>query len=236
DLSKITITPDWVPVGDPPAASPGMHRFLWDLRYTLPVELRSARNPRSAGVWAPPGRYSVRLTAAGQTRTQPLVLRKDPRVKASEADLVQEFELAREVEKERLRLASALRRAESLERELAGLRGRELKVAGAADAVEVFSRELESVAGPVPVPGSEDFFEESEVPRTLRRISASLARLARSVESADAAPTPDAIAGARWRREAGGEALNRWEELLRSDLPRLNGILQAAGIPPVATN
>jgi photosystem II stability/assembly factor-like uncharacterized protein len=236
DLSKITITPDWVPSGDPPAASPGMHRFLWDLRYTLPVELRSARNPRSAGVWAPPGRYSVRLTAAGQTRTQPLVLRKDPRLKTSEADLVREFELAREVERERLRLASALRRAESLERELAGLRGRELKVAGAAEALEVFSRKLESVAGPVPVPGSEDFFEESEVPRTLRRISASLARLARAVESADAAPTPDAIAGARWRREAGGEALNRWEELLRSDLPRLNGILQAAGIPPMATN
>ena len=233
DLSKITVTPDWVPGGDPPAASPGMHRFLWDLRYTLPVELRSARNPRITGVWAPPGRYSVRLTAAGQTRTQPLVLSKDPRVKASEADLAREYELAREVEKERLRLASALRRAESLERDLAGLHGRAPGGAAAAAALEDFSRKLEAVAGPVPVPGSEDFFEESEVPRTLRRISASLARLARAVESADAAPTPDAIAGARWRREAAGGALNRWEELLRFDLPRLNGILQAAGIPPI---
>lgn len=45
-----------------------------------------------------------------------------------------------------------------------------------------------------------------------------------------------AIAGVRWRREAGGDALNRWEELLRSDLPPLNGILQAAGTPPIGTN
>ena len=68
-----------------------------------------ARNP-SRGVWAPPGRYQVRLVANGQTVTRPLVVAKDPRISSTDDDLLREFQLAKQVEAERVRLATALDR------------------------------------------------------------------------------------------------------------------------------
>ena len=49
-------------------------------------------SPPSAPV-APPGRYIVRLTVDGQTYEQPFEIRKDPRIKASDADLRAQFDL-----------------------------------------------------------------------------------------------------------------------------------------------
>jgi hypothetical protein len=42
---------------------------------------------------APPGRYIVRLSVDGQAYQQPFEIRKDPRVKASDADLRAQFDL-----------------------------------------------------------------------------------------------------------------------------------------------
>jgi hypothetical protein len=79
-----------------------MHRFVWDLRYTPPRAApafsiaatpgNTARGP--FGVWAPPGGYTVRLTAGGQTLTAPLRVRMDPRVKTPPSALDQQFTLS----------------------------------------------------------------------------------------------------------------------------------------------
>lgn len=42
---------------------------------------------------APPGRYIVRLSVDGRAFEQPFEIRKDPRVKASDADLTAQFQL-----------------------------------------------------------------------------------------------------------------------------------------------
>ncbi len=83
---------------------------------------RQAGLPQSARVWAPPGRYTVVLTAGGKTLRQPLVIVPDPRVTASPASYQAEFDLARRIEADRGRVAAALkanavrRRAEGLGR------------------------------------------------------------------------------------------------------------------------
>jgi photosystem II stability/assembly factor-like uncharacterized protein len=80
------------------SAAPGMHRFIWDLHYQTPdsehhnypiaaVPFRTPRLPR--GAIALPGNYQVRLTAAGQTLTAPLIVRMDPRVKPAPGALRQ---------------------------------------------------------------------------------------------------------------------------------------------------
>src|ERR1700676_3176398 len=46
-----------------------------------------------AGPHATPGKYSVRLTVAGKSSTQPLEIAMDPRVKTSAADLQKQFDL-----------------------------------------------------------------------------------------------------------------------------------------------
>jgi photosystem II stability/assembly factor-like uncharacterized protein len=60
----------------------GLNRFVWDLRH-------------SSGVGSPPGQYQVRLTVAGATSTQPLVVLMDPRLAddgVTVADLHEQFE------------------------------------------------------------------------------------------------------------------------------------------------
>lgn len=76
----------------------GLNRESWDLRYPGAtvfegLVLRSADAAR--GPLAPPGDYQVRVTADGQSRTQPLRLLEDPRSKdVSQADLEEQFRLA----------------------------------------------------------------------------------------------------------------------------------------------
>ncbi len=79
----------------------GINRFVWDLRYAGPVTfpgivLRGATP--GLGPQAPPGRYTVRLTANGVTAAQPLIVRPDPRIPGVTAQqLNEQFRLAMEI-------------------------------------------------------------------------------------------------------------------------------------------
>jgi photosystem II stability/assembly factor-like uncharacterized protein len=232
DLAKIQTTPDWAAAGKPPEAAPGMHRFVWDLRYAPARGLPASPFGAAAGPWAPPGRYAVRLSAAGQTLTQPLVVRKDPRIKATDADLAREFDLARQIQTERVRVAVARAQVDAIRKQLSALRGK--ATGSTAEDLDAFSRKVAAVAGPAPETPEEDFFAEPPGDHaTLRRLAASLQQLARAAESADAAPTPDLLAGFRLRRAAVSETLPRWEALLREELPRVNDSLAAAGLTAI---
>jgi hypothetical protein len=65
----------------------------------------------------------------------------------------------------------------------------------------------------------------------LRRLRSSLSELQSAVESADAAPTPDALTGLAERKKLIASSLARWKELLAADLPKVNRALEAAGLP-----
>jgi len=228
DLQKIQVTEDWVLPPDPPAASAGMHRFVWDLRYAVPKELSGGRRSSDSGVWAPPGRYTVRLTAGGRALTQALSVEKDPRVPASDEDLIRQFELARRIEAERVKVAAALGEATALRKQAAALSG---KASGdAAAALAEFAKTLVPVAGPAVSP--EEFYNLSDAaPTSLLRLLVSLGRLQGAVESADTAPTQDAAAGFAERLEGVEQGLAGWHEFLRMELPKVNGALAAASLP-----
>ncbi len=93
----------WVRMPKILPAAPGMHRFVWDLRYPQPNALErdypisaiyknTPRVPRGALVL--PGRYTVTLTAAGEKYTQPLTVVMDPRVKTPASGLEQQLSLS----------------------------------------------------------------------------------------------------------------------------------------------
>ena len=85
----------------------GMHRFTWDLRYdpiegTPPTESATGAVPHrthfaATTPWAPPGAYTVRLTADGKSYSQPLTLLLDPRVKTPASAIAQVSALSREM-------------------------------------------------------------------------------------------------------------------------------------------
>src|ERR1019366_6976332 len=79
-------------------AAPGTNRFVWDMNYPnarqLPrgafaaIEWANARAPVAV-----PGPYKVRLSVGGQDYERNFVIRKDPRVNASQQDLQAQFDL-----------------------------------------------------------------------------------------------------------------------------------------------
>jgi len=91
--------PDLVHAADRPTARGGMNRFVWNLRYDDPVQIPGAFYSQLAprGPLALPGKYTVRLSYAGQTQSVPLEIRVDPRVRGSLDGLKQKFALAMEV-------------------------------------------------------------------------------------------------------------------------------------------
>ncbi|GAC1336282.1 MAG: hypothetical protein NVSMB23_00710 [Myxococcales bacterium] len=179
-------------VRPPPVLSTaaGLHRFVWDLHATPPAGIDAAypmsavphdtpRGPR--GPWVVPGRYRLRLSAAGETRTQPLDVALDPRVKTSRADLARQYALSLRVVQALGAGAAALREIRSLR---AGPSGGAPGAAGAAAAWEAQRAALEG--GKVDRPAGSP---PDETP-TLQRATARLTQLLGLLQDADQAPLP----------------------------------------------
>jgi photosystem II stability/assembly factor-like uncharacterized protein len=179
DLSKLPVAPEWVVTPQPPAATPGHHRFVWDLHYAKPAGLTDKDTP--AGVWAPPGLYTVELSANGQTLRQQLLVVRDPRIAIADTAFVEEFRVAKQIERERVRVRSMIEHADTLKTALAKLKGQP-----AADAL---AAQLDQLVGESkPIGGT-------TAPTTLTSISEWLDSLAQAVDGADGAPTPDNLRG-----------------------------------------
>src|SRR5262249_57300390 len=84
----------------PPVAA-GLHRVTWDLRYPgaadFPGMIMWAAGTR--GPMAPPGSYSVRVTADDKTATESFAIAREPHVlkDVTDQDLREEFDLAMNV-------------------------------------------------------------------------------------------------------------------------------------------
>jgi hypothetical protein len=146
------------------AATPGLHRFVWDVRYAPPAVDRFsypiaavARNTPKAprGLWVQPGTYQVRLTAGGKSLRQPILVRLDPRVRTPVADLAQQFKLSKSLD--------------DMIRQLAGTRGEIAKqLAGSGGAA---ATRLQTHLAAV------------------QQVTASMVSLFESIQRADAKPT-----------------------------------------------
>ena len=187
DLAKIEAAPEWIVTPKPLLATPGAHRFVWDLHYAAPAGVGGGRRGGGPGVWAPPGRYSVVLTVDGREHREPLTLVPDPRVKLALDVYGRQFALAQRVEAERARAHRALADAGRLRKALAARAG------SAVDARwERLSARLAEVAD---LPSDDP---RNSVPAPARsldglaNLSATLDKLAVAVDGADADPSPDA--------------------------------------------
>jgi hypothetical protein len=216
----------------------GLNRFAWNLRYPSPkilpfgyfgamlpyVEYTLAdhaipgRTPREQpeGALALPGRYTIEISADGHRDTQALVVALDPRVKASQADLAAQFDLA-------TRLTEGLAVSFDGYNTLATLRtmlADDLKpLAGPSDpkdpasALQTFDKRLEAVqTGTTEAPG-------------VGPVNREMARLFSMVESADARPAePLEAASTAWCTSL-KSALDAWRQLNGPDLAAANAAL-----------
>jgi hypothetical protein len=215
-----------------PKTSKGLNRFAWNLRYkgATTFDCMILWSGNANGPLAPPGQYKVRVTANGETQTQSFVLRRDPRlIGVSDADLRAQFALARDIN---------------------------TTVAQANDAViriRVIRDQLQKRIGAAPSPSLAQ--ETSLVLRQLGTIEESLyqtrnrsgqdplnfpirlnnrlAALQRSVETGDARPTTAAYTVFNELSADLDRQLSLLDQVLKTDLPKVNAVLKAASQPPV---
>jgi hypothetical protein len=197
-----------------------MHRFSWDLHFN-PVTVGDIMDngdeeatgavphrtyPSVNAPWAPPGRYTVRLTVDGKSYQQPVTLRLDPRVKTTAAGLTQLASLSREMYDGAVSTHASYLQARALVAELA-------KVSGAD--VEAFKAQVESLA-PAPARGPRSPFRRRGAaagPPTLDGASNALLAAAMAMQGADVAPTATEIAACTSARAQSRTVLTRWSAL-----------------------
>ncbi|HZQ90646.1 MAG TPA: hypothetical protein VFA60_02510 [Terriglobales bacterium] len=80
-------------------ARAGMNRYRWNYRAQGPTPVPGLfiLETLGGGPLVPPGTYQVRLTVAGQQHTAPLEIKADPRVKATTADLLKQYDFCVQV-------------------------------------------------------------------------------------------------------------------------------------------
>jgi hypothetical protein len=210
-----------------------MHRFIWDLHYPPPDSLER-EYPISAiyrdtplyplGPSLLPGSYSVKLTAAGQTYAQPLNVKMDPRVKATPDDLKAQFEMEMRIVEEMHRDFQALVDLRILRKKLKDLQpAGKPKVQAAIAELEKKAAELEGTPG-----GYGATFLSTPEGRSLARLNTALKNLMGIVDSADAAPTSQAVTTFAEVQRALADQLARWTQIQNTDVQALNRELKQA--------
>ncbi len=114
-VDPLVVAPYWVRPPRILPAAPGMHRFVWDLRFPpprtnqheYPISAIPGDTPKEPlGPFVLPGAYTVKLTVDGTSFTRSLTVKLDPRVRMSPADLAAQLALLN-------RLSAALERVAS---------------------------------------------------------------------------------------------------------------------------
>jgi photosystem II stability/assembly factor-like uncharacterized protein len=228
----------WRRTPQPPSTAPGMHRWIWDLHYT-PV----AGGGRfggggfgfgAGGVTALPGNYRVRLTVAGKSYTQPLVVKMDPRSKVPLAEMQKQFETAIEVSRRQSQIHETQRQIEGLRSQIHDRRTQVSRNAALLSVLETVDRKAESIGGTprtAVAPGNRP--EPPQERSSLTFLSDAFAQISFAVNSGDSAPTAEALKALAEAQATLAATLAQWATLTARDLPAINQQLRQAGLSPI---
>ena len=210
----------------------GINRFTWDMRYSgardFPGLIMWAGNTR--GPVAPPGKYSVRLTANGVTRTEDFSITRNEAVKTiTDADLAEQFKLAKQIN-DRVNAANeAVLRIRSVKDQitarLAKTSDSAIKAAG-----EPLIEKLTSVEGEIYQYRNRSSQDPLNYPI---RLNNKLAALQGLVEIGDSKPTDQSYAVFKELSGRLDKQFGQLDSLFSIDLANLNKLLQRKKIAPI---
>jgi photosystem II stability/assembly factor-like uncharacterized protein len=214
----------------------GMHRFVWNLRYSDPpaVHTQSPYNyPIAAivgstplppeGPLVLPGKYEVSLKVGGQTLRQMLEVKMDPRVTAARHELESSLNLQLRISGLLAKNYSGVQQVKELRARLAELmkRAKEDPLAKAATALDGKAAELAGEATPI-----------LEAPKTVSfmAVNDTLTALMALVDGADFAPSEESFAAYGRTCRGFNQAASAWEELKSKDAEALNELLTKSNL------
>jgi hypothetical protein len=226
----------------PPTAlskNAGLNRFTWDLRYPSMKTMRYSyygntldyieytladhaipdEFPRDLqrGPFVVPGEYSLVLTVSGKTYRQPLTVTLDPRVLASQADLVKQLNAETSISDQMAASYDGYEQVQVLRTAIADrqkLLGTDATKKDVADALKALDDQTADIGDGKP--------EQLG----LGPLNRELARLAFMIESGDARPATLLQGGVDQSCEEVAGRLKQWRELNEQKIPSANALLQ----------
>lgn len=217
----------------------GMHRFIWDLRYAPPDSLEheypisaiygdTPRYPLGPPVL--PGEYTVALSVGGKTSTQKFTVKMDPRVKTSPEGLKAQFDLAQRITIGMHDSYNALSHVRAVRERIHELQN-DGKARAQAGTLAVLEKQAAVLAGNSGGYGAG--FLSSPEGRGFARLNTAFYNLLGTVDSADVAPTTQAVAMTAKVEQVLSEQLKAWDNLRSGDLAKLNAELKRRGLQPI---
>lgn len=221
------IAPGWMQAPIGLSNDPGLHRYVWNLR-------------DRTGLWVPPGRYEVVLTADGHASSQTLEVKLDPRAHLTPANAESNYKLAQSIQKLSAELGGPSGQADQIIHGLVSVLndhfgGLTASHPGAESDAERLSRkclaQLEELSD---ISLINDPRNSVGTPlssgNSFRAISGQLGALQSMIEDADGPATPNVLTWLKVTKSRLSEALVHWEVIQSSTIPELNRALKQAGI------
>jgi hypothetical protein len=222
--------------GDPRLASEaGLNRFVWDLRYAgcsrFPGMILWAGNTQ--GPRAVPGTYQIRLTVDGKSYTEPLEIRKDPRLETTPADFVKQFDLLLKIRDKLTETHDAIIRIRDIRKQVDDLTARARDQQGSNAVVEA-AKNLRAQLDAVEEELYQTKNQSSQDPLNFPiRLNNKLAALAGVAGSGDVAPTTQDYAVCDELIGKIDVQLGRLKSLIEKEVPEFNKLVRGQNVPAI---
>jgi hypothetical protein len=211
----------------------GLNMFAWNLRYpdASVFENMIFWAGGTAGPVVLPGTYAVRMNVNGQSFRQPLTVVRDPRTKASDADLREQFDFLMRIHEKVSQANDAVKMIRSVKAQLAD-RAPKMpadKSAAFSSVANSLTDRLSAIEGEIYQVKNRSSQDPLNYPIKLNN---KIAALSGVVGGADAKPTSQSYTVFNDL----SSQLDRQLSAMRGELiilPSINASLKAAGLPPI---
>jgi photosystem II stability/assembly factor-like uncharacterized protein len=207
----------------------GSHRFVWDIHYT-PLNLPPTypisavyKNtaPAATSPWVMPGDYTVKLHVNGQIFSQPLIIKMDPRIKTSMADLQKQHDLSMLCYESRKSITKTSKETVSLHTQIKAV------AAQAHDDLHSSLHHLDEKIISV---------ENSKPGTTLKSFNEvynSFASLFNLLQESDMPPLNSTVEAVKASKKELEKLYAYWDKIKKIDIPKLNNELKKAGLSEI---
>ncbi len=223
----------------------GLNRIYWDLRYEPTKEIRLRTSPQyaphvrvgpdgwrpapgtgSISILAPPGTYTVKISAGGRELTQPLTVRKDPNSGGTEEDIEAQMRVLFDLRKDLNSAADMVNRIELVRSQIEDLSriidDSEIKKAGNALNQKLIDLEMNLIE--LRLTGGQDGVRYGS------KLVSKINYLANGLASSDFRPTSQQQEVQKVLEERLRDALSGLESLLSKDVAGFNDLLRGKNV------
>jgi photosystem II stability/assembly factor-like uncharacterized protein len=230
----------------------GLNRVHWDLRDEPSMEVRLLTSPLYAEhivtgpqgrvapgtnrlqILMPPGTYTVRLRVDGEVQEQPLIVRKDPNSAGTEAEIVAQVRVLQALKGELDKAAAAVARVENVRLQAQQVLAQLQRTAADADVSQrlraldqqLIDAEMALVDLRLTGGGQDGV-------RFGSKLISKIGYLSNGVAVSDFSPTTQHVEVQGLLGNELGAVLRTIDGILASELPRVNVVLDAKGLPRI---